>query len=117
MAMTPSRRYFSDTRYNPAQMESIGLDSVPEEWRQAIWIAQPNVGVNLFSINGEMTSNWVFQAQGEQALSLSILLHGKMESAIDDGRDLSLQAGYLLVMGVGDTVRGWNVFSDRKSVV
>lgn len=89
MAMTPSRRYFSDTRYNPAQMESIGLDSVPEEWRQAIWIAQPNVGVNLFSINGEMTSNWVFQAQGEQALSLSILLHGKMESAIDDGRDLS----------------------------
>lgn len=100
--------------HNPAKMVESKLDGVPDTWRQTMLLERPNAGVNICSMYGRPSDQWVFQSETEPALSMSFLLEGRIEAAIEDGVDLRLSNEQVLLMASNQPISGWDVFSAEK---
>ncbi|MGG4603649.1 helix-turn-helix transcriptional regulator [Paenalcaligenes sp. Me131] len=100
--------------HNPAKMVESKLDGVPDSWRQTMLLERPNDGINICSMYGRPSDTWVFQSETEPALSMSFLLEGRIEAAIEDGVDLRLKDEQVLLMASNQPIGGWDVFSAEK---
>lgn len=65
-------------------------------------------------MNGQPGSSWAFQAEGGPCLSMSILLEGKMEAAVEEGNEFRLESGQILLMAVGQHASGRDVLSAER---
>ena len=110
--MTASAKAWSDERvYNPASMGEGQFDRAPEAWRDLVQLDRPLEGVDICSISGRPGSSWTFRSEGDLALSMSILLEGRVEAVLDGGPSFSLEGGQALLLAVERGVSGWNRLS------
>lgn len=96
--------------HNPAKMVESKLDGVPDTWRQTMLLERPNEGINICSMYGSPDRNWAFQSETEAALSMSFLVNGRIEAAIEDGVDVRLENEQVMLMASNQPISGWDVF-------
>lgn len=111
MADTLIRSVHSRVVHDPARIIDSQLDGVPDSWRHTMQLERPAEGINICCMNGHPGSSWAFEAEGDPAVTLAILLDGHMEAGVQDGAELAMGAGQVLLMAVGERARGWDVLS------
>ncbi|SHI25615.1 helix-turn-helix transcriptional regulator [Pollutimonas bauzanensis] len=100
--------------HDPAKLMDGRLEGIPEDWQCLMQLHRPAEGCNICCMNGQPSSKWAFQAEGGPSLTLSILLEGRMEAAIDDGAEFRVDSGSVVLMATGQHTAGWDVLSAER---
>jgi AraC-like DNA-binding protein len=93
---------------DPGKLREHGLEGVHRDWRHAMHAHRPCEGLHINCINGRPGGKWAFRAEGAAAFSISILLEGRMQAALDEGAVVEAGAGSTILMASGQYARGWN---------
>jgi len=113
MAATDNRNTGRIITHDPARLLDGQIDGIPESWRHALQLMRPIDGLNICCMHGRPGENWVFQAEGEPNLSMSILLDGQMEAGVEDGDAFRLTQGQAMLLTAGQRLGGWDVLSAK----
>ncbi|WP_437610137.1 helix-turn-helix transcriptional regulator [Erwinia sp. V71] len=100
-----------EARHDPANITENAMQGVPESWARIMRFDQPLEGVNICCMSGQPDTSWSFQAEGGPSLSMSILLEGCIESAIDHGDVFMLNAGSVILSATAQHLSGSNILS------
>lgn len=109
-----AKRRPGQSALEPGKLQKEGLQDVQEDWQHMVSLYQPCDGLCINCISGRPGSQWAFHAEGPPALSVNILLEGRIQAAFDDGAVLDAKAGSAILMATGEYATGWNVLDGQS---
>ncbi|MFC0139203.1 helix-turn-helix transcriptional regulator [Erwinia mallotivora] len=112
--MQKTQRVSAQPALDHHRLQEANEAGIQQEWRQVMQIYRPCDGLGINCINGRPGSKWSFHAEGPPALSINILIEGRMQAAFDNGTVIDARAGTAIMMATGQFATGWDVL-DGKS--